>query len=188
MLLACHYYSFSQVDTYIGEIRMFAGNFAPAGWAFCNGQILPISQNSALFSIIGTTYGGDGKTNFALPNLQGRAPLQPGQGEGLSLYQLGEQGGSETVTLLQSELPSHTHIVTVTQPEIKTAGTSDDPTGKYPAVSIVTPYGTTSDTTMAAPDVSVSPSGGGNQPMNNMQPYLTVNYIIALQGIYPPRQ
>src|ERR1700757_472312 len=98
-------------DQFVGEVRMFCGNFAPVGWAFCNGQLLPISQNTALFSLLGTTYGGDGKSNFALPNMQGNAPMHPGQGPGLSLHDLGEQGGTQAVTLLQSEIPVHQHNV-----------------------------------------------------------------------------
>jgi len=185
MVLAANYCLQAQ-DTLLGEIRIFAGNFPPVGWAFCNGQILPIAQNTALFSLLGTTYGGNGVSTFALPNLQGSVPIQQGQGPGLSQYDLGEVGGSNTVTLTQAEMPMHTHTVVVSQPEITQTGTSDDPTGKQPAMSVVNSYGDTADTNMAPPTVNVAPSGG-NQPMNNMQPYLVVNYIIALQGIFPQR-
>lgn len=186
LCITCHFYASSQ-DAYIGEIRLFAGDFAPRGWAFCNGQILPISQNTALFSLLGTTYGGDGRSTFALPNLKSRVPLQQGTGPGLSTYELGETGGQETVTLLASDLPPHTHTVTVTQPKMENKGTSDDPTGRQTAMSVVTPYSPQTDgTTMAAPNVSIAPTGG-NQAMNNMQPYLVLNYIICLQGVFPQR-
>ena len=172
------------MDPFVAEIRIFPFNFAPKGWAFCNGQILPLSQNTALFSLLGTTYGGDGKSNFALPNMQGNAPMHPGQGPGLSLHDLGETGGSDTVTLLQSEIPAHSHGV----------GAQNVPLG-----SLATPAGNTLDhpasgnlfTTTLAPLVSMDPNAiapaGGNQPHNNMMPYLTLNFCIALQGVYPPR-
>jgi microcystin-dependent protein len=169
-------------DPFIAEIRMFAGNFAPRGWAFCNGQIMSIAQNTALFSLLGTTYGGDGRTTFALPNLQGRAPLQPGQGNGLSSYVLGETGGVETVTLLASEMPVHSHVL-----QAATTVSASDPTNKV----LGKPRATNTIYTNAVPSVNVNPQavaiGGGNLPHNNMQPYLVVNYIIALQGIFPPR-
>jgi microcystin-dependent protein len=169
---------------FVAEIRMFAGNFAPTGWAFCDGQILPISQNTALFSLLGTTYGGNGQSTFALPDLQGSAPLHPGQGPGLSLYDLGQIGGSETVTLLQSEIPAHNHQVVVR------------PTGAIPPVGVAAgnagarsnsrPY------TPDAPNATMDPStgtlvAGSSLPHNNMMPYLTVTFIIALQGVFPPR-
>src|SRR5690242_13279517 len=171
------------MDPFVAEIRIFPFNFAPKGWAFCDGQILPLSQNTALFSLLGTTYGGDGKSNFALPNLQGNAAMHPGQGPGLSLHDLGETGGTETVSLLESELPSHSH-----QLRADTLDPADtnvpSPTASYALSTGGTLYQTGHDTTLS--DNALAPSGG-DQPHNNMQPYLTFNFSIALQGVYPPR-
>ena len=175
------------MDPFVAEIRIFAGNFAPKGWAFCNGQLLPISQNTALFSLLGTTYGGDGKSTFALPDLQGRAPMFWGQGPGLSLRDLGETGGSQSVTLLQSEIPSHTHQVRGTT----AAGTSTNPTDGIWAVAGSRRAPTSLYSPTAAAGTTMSPQAlapaGGSQPHNNMPPYLTMNFIIALQGVFPPR-
>ncbi len=169
-------------DPFVAEIRIYPFNFAPKGWAFCDGQILPLSQNTALFSLLGTTYGGDGKSNFALPNLQGNAPMHPGQGPGLSLHDLGETGGSETVTLLESEIPSHNHPLSASAAD----STSRIPAGGQPATGIgVGMYST------GSPNANLDPKAlapaGGDQPHNNMQPYLTLNFCIALQGVFPPR-
>lgn len=174
-------------DPFVAEIRIFPFNFAPKGWAFCNGQILPISQNTALFSLLGTVYGGDGKSTFALPNLQGSVPMHPGQGPGLSLRDLGETGGSETVTLLQSEMPAHVHGVGRAS---TAAGDSVLPQGCVwaqagagrgsAALYIAGPA------TGKVNQFSLFPTGGG-LPHNNMQPYLTLNFCIALQGVFPPR-
>jgi microcystin-dependent protein len=169
-------------DPFVAEIRMFPFNFPPKGWAWCNGQILPISQNTALFSLLGTNYGGDGKSTFGLPNLQGSAPMHPGQGPGLSLHDLGEVGGSETVTLLQSEIPSHTHAMRASAVD----GTDQTPQASYPAGGIgIGQYNTS--TTLTPLSANAMPPAGGSQPHNNMQPYLTVNFNIALQGVFPPR-
>ena len=173
-------------DPFVAEIRIFPFNFAPKGWAWCDGQLLPLSQNTALFSLLGTTYGGDGKSNFALPDLQGRAPMHPGQGPGLSLHDLGETGGSETVTLLESEIPSHSHALQASN----TQGISQTPVGTLPAGGVggiaqyADPPGQGSLTPLA-PN-ALAPAGG-DQPHNNMQPYLTLYFNIALQGVYPPR-
>ncbi len=171
-------------EPFIAEVRIFAGNFAPRGWAFCNGQLLPIAQNTALFSLIGTTYGGDGRTTTALPNLQGRAPMHPGRGPGLSDYRLGQKGGSETVTLTEAQLASHPHTAQATM----NAATSNDPNAKLVASSagrVVTPvFGTGALVQMNTS--SLSNTGGGG-PHNNMQPFLTMNFIIALVGLYPSR-
>ena len=171
-------------DPFVAEIRIFPFNFAPRGWAFCDGQILPISQNTALFSLLGTTYGGDGKSNFALPNMQGNAPMHPGQGPGLSLHDLGETGGSDTVTLLASEIPAHSHGLMSTA---TFAGSANDPTGNVLAKGAagLLPYAAPG-AVVAMSDQALAPAGG-NQPHNNMQPYLTLNFNIALQGIFPPR-
>lgn len=167
-------------DPFIAEIRMFAGNFAPRGWAFCNGQILPIVQNTALFSLLGTTYGGDGRSTFALPNLQGRAPLHPGQGPGLTSRLLGETGGSTSVTLTIDQMPAHRHSAQVTaQQATDTTPHTDELV--LPAFAGFKAYGSPRDM-LNLPDQS-----GGDQPHNNLQPYLAVNFIIALQGIFPPR-
>jgi microcystin-dependent protein len=148
----------------------------------CNGQLMPISQNTALFSLLGTMYGGDGKSNFALPNLQGQAPVGIGQGPGLSLYDQGESIGSETVTLLQSEIPQHTHTVPPT-PASHDERTTDRPAGAYPTTGGV--YSTSPDS--GAPLGTTQTSASGGQPHNNMQPYLTLNFVIALQGVFPAR-
>jgi len=171
-------------DPFVAEIRIFPFNFAPRGWAFCNGQLMPISQNTALFSLLGTTYGGDGKSNFALPDLQGRAPMHPGQGPGLSLHDLGETGGSETVTLLESEIPAHTHaMMASTQP-------GEDPT-PGPAEALARSVGASLYQTTTNAFLPMSPNAiapvGGSLPHNNMMPYLTLNFCIALQGVFPPR-
>jgi microcystin-dependent protein len=171
-------------DPFVAEIRIFPFNFAPKGWAFCNGQLLPLSQNTALFSLLGTTYGGDGKSNFALPDLQGSAAMHPGQGPGLSLHDLGETGGSETVTLLESEIPAHAHQVrAVSQP-----GDLADPSGRSLArASSGNPYQTFGNQNVVAMAPEAVAPAGGDQPHNNMQPYLTFNFNIALQGVFPPR-
>ena len=171
-------------DPFVAEIRIFPFNFAPTGWAMCNGQLLPISQNTALFSLLGVTYGGDGKSNFALPNLQGSAPLFWGQGPGLSLYDEGQTGGVENVTLLQTEMPVHAHQASgasgngPTSPANNTWGTG---AGRTPPPTYVN----------GSPNVNMAPITvaitGGNLPHNNMQPYLTLNFCIALQGIFPAR-
>lgn len=168
-------------DPFVAEIRMFPFNFAPKGWAPCSGQLLPIAQNTALFSLLGTTYGGDGKSTFALPNLNGRTPMGPGQGPGLSLYDLGQSGGSETVSLQVSEIPSHTHQIS----GVANIGNSDAPDGPLAQSSIrSSAYAPTSDTTMAAGTMATA---GGGAPHNNMSPYLTLGFYIATQGVFPPR-
>jgi microcystin-dependent protein len=175
-------------DQFVAEIRVFGCNFAPKGWAFCDGQILPLSQNTALFSLLGTTYGGDGISNFALPNLQGSAPMHPGQGPGLSFHDLGETGGEDAVTLLQSEIPVHTHAINCLDGP-RVGGQVGSPgngilakTGGIPASAYVS--GGSANQTMGT---SMVTSAGGNQPHNNLMPYLTLNFCIALQGVYPPR-
>jgi microcystin-dependent protein len=172
-------------DPFVAEIRMFPFNFAPKGWAFCDGQLLPLSQNTALFSLLGTTYGGDGKSNFALPDLQGCVPMHPGQGPGLSLHDLGEMSGSETVALIQSEIPSHSHPFRV----VAADGTDNDP---GPSMALAeAPLQPTFTPTTSPVNVMLSPyaltAAGSSQPHNNMMPYLTVSFCIALQGVFPPR-
>jgi len=172
------------VDPFVAEIRIFAFNFAPKGWAFCDGQILPLSQNTALFSLLGTTYGGDGKSNFALPNLQGAAPMHPGQGPGLSLYDLGESGGSDTITLLESEIPAHSHNLVANS----LIGNTHDPTNNALSRSGggFAYQSNSTQNLVAMAGQAISPAGG-DQPHNNLQPYLTLNFCIALQGVFPPR-
>src|SRR5690349_18417361 len=167
------------MDPFVAEIRIFPFNFAPKGWAWCDGQLLPLSQNTALFSLLGTTYGGNGKSNFALPDLQGRAPMHPGQGPGLSLHDLGETGGSETVTLLESEIPSHGHGIRV-NPNV---GESPDPAANTLCRgSSVNAYQTDTVSNLVAMSGSALAPAGGDQPHNNLQPYLTFYFNIALQG------
>jgi microcystin-dependent protein len=174
-------------DPFVAEIRIFPFNFAPKGWAWCNGQLLPLSQNTALFSLLGTTYGGDGKSNFALPDLQGRAPMHPGQGQGLSLHDLGETGGSEFVTLLQSEMPAHTHqIMASGNPPPANAGIPD-PTVSLARSSGTTAYQASPFSNLGLMDPQAIGIAGASLPHNNMQPYLTLYFNIALQGVFPPR-
>src|SRR5688572_2111226 len=168
-------------DPFVAEIRVFPFNFAPKGWAWCDGQLLPLSQNTALFSLLGTTYGGNGKSNFALPDLQGRAPMHPGQGPGLSLHDLGETSGSETVTLLESEIPAHRHTVQVSA----RPANENDPAGQYWATSSVRAYTNSSQGLVQMAPEALGPAGG-DQPHNNLQPYLTCYFCIALQGVFPP--
>ena len=169
-------------DPFVAEIRIFPFNFAPRGWAWCDGQLLPLSQNTALFSLLGTTYGGNGKSNFALPDLQGRAPMHPGQGPGLSLHDLGETGGSETVSLLESEIPSHSHAISASQAD----GLESSPTGQQFATGIgLGMYAAPGAMVQLNPNAATP--AGGDQPHNNLQPYLTFYFCIALQGVFPPR-
>jgi microcystin-dependent protein len=170
-------------DPFVAEIRIFPFNFAPKGWAFCDGQLLPLSQNTALFSLLGTTYGGNGTSNFALPNLQGNAAMHPGQGPGLSLHDLGEIGGSETVTLLQTEIPAHSHSLMLST---NTANTSN-PSNAVFAASPQKNASFYTSSTANQKDGAYLTQAGGSQPHNNMQPYLTLSFCIALQGVYPPR-
>jgi len=171
------------MDPFLAEIRIFPfGSFAPKGWAFCDGQLLPLSQNTALFSLLGTTYGGDGKSNFALPDLQGRAPMHPRQGPGLSLHDLGETGGSDTVTLLESEMPAHSHGLSASQGD----GNDTSPAAELTATGIgVNAFAAAGP--LVQLDAKATPIAGGGQPHNNLQPYLTLQFCIALQGVYPPR-
>jgi microcystin-dependent protein len=170
-------------DPFLAEIRIFPFNFAPKGWAFCNGQLMPLSQNTALFSLLGTTYGGDGKSNFALPDMQGNAPMHPGQGPGLSLHDLGETGGSETVTLLESEIPAHSHAWTASAAD----GIAQSPAGQKLAQGVgINAYQPAGGAMTQLNFNTLTPAGGG-LPHNNMMPYLTLYFNIALQGVFPPR-
>jgi len=171
---------------FVAEIRIFASNFAPTGWAQCNGQLIPISQNTALFSLLGTFYGGDGKSTFALPDFQGCAPMHAGQGPGLSERFLGETGGEENVTLLQAEMPSHKHSVNADGAGIAALGSPANATwGGLPGRTPPPVYSS------APPSVQMSPFAisvtGSSFPHNNMPPYLTFNFCIAMQGVFPPR-
>jgi microcystin-dependent protein len=172
-------------DQFVGEIRIVGFNFPPVGWAYCNGQLMPLSQNTALFSLLGTFYGGDGKSTFALPDLQGNAPISQGQGPGLSDRFLGEQSGNAQVTLLTSEIPMHNHPVGVLSdpgdlksPPLRTLARSTGGSAYSPAAA---------GTLISMNPQSVGPAGS-SLPHNNMQPYLTLNFVIALQGIFPARQ
>lgn len=173
----------AQDEPMIGEIKMFGGNFAPRGWAMCDGQLLSVSQNTALFSLLGTTYGGDGRTTFGLPDLRGRVPIHAGNGPGLSPRRLGEKSGAETNVLSLANLPSHSHTINAVMED----GNQSLPTGNLPAGTklLDTEYSDTSgNTTMNAAMVN---NTGNSQAVNNMQPYQAVNYIIALVGVYPSR-
>jgi microcystin-dependent protein len=167
---------------FVGEVRLFAGNFAPAGWAFCDGSLYPISENETLFALIGTTYGGDGQVTFAMPDLRGRVPVHQGFGPGLSGRTMGERGGTETVTLTAAQMPAHTHALRASS----AAATGSAPGGAVlAATGAVNSYGSGTPTqAMAAGAVSAQ---GGNQPHENMAPFLTVSYIISLFGIFPQR-
>lgn len=169
-------------EPFIAEIRIMATDFPPQGWAVCNGQLMPISQNTALFSLLGVNYGGDGRTNFALPNLQGRMPMQPGYGPGLTPHTLGEMGGSASVTLTQAEMPPHAHQLMHSGSSASSA--APGPSSSFGRTSTAQVYATGS-TTPALPQ-SLAPAGN-NMPHNNLQPYLALTFCIALQGIWPPR-
>lgn len=171
-------------EPFVAEIRMFAGNFAPRGWAFCDGQLLAVSQNDALFSLIGTIYGGDGRTTFGLPDLRGRLAIHAGSGPGLSPRQLGAKGGSENVTIIANELPGHTHPVRASSQ----GGTSTSPVGNYPAaVPLTARYQNVGAGSPGAVPMETTNDVGGSQSHTNLAPALCVNYIIALVGIYPSR-
>jgi len=171
-------------DPFVAEIRIFPFTFAPKGWAFCNGQLIPISQNTALFALLGTTYGGDGKSTFALPDLQGSAAMHPGQGSGLSLRDLGEIGGVDNVTLVESEIPVHTHTLMASGEDAN----DDDPKNASWATSVgVAMYQPASAGNLVNMAPQALTPAGGSLPHNNMQPYLTLNFCIALQGVFPPR-
>jgi len=192
-------------EAFLGEIRMFGFNFAPRAWAMCNGQLLPISQNTALFSLLGTTYGGDGRSTFQLPELRGRAPIHQGQGPGLSSYPLGRRGGTETVTLTQNQMPSHTHVAnasdfTVTFPASTSEATTNTPgptvkLGKAAAQERTDPSPNIYTTGAADTELGQFPASGtltndntgGSQAHENRMPYLVLNYCICLQGIFPSR-
>jgi microcystin-dependent protein len=179
-------------DVILAEIRLFAGNFAPLGWALCWGQLLPINQNTALFSLIGTYYGGNGTTNFALPDFRSRIPVGLGTGPGLSDYELGQQGGSQSVTLQANNLPLHTHPVTgtVTMNGTAAAGNSDTPANAYPATVAGTDMysSTTNNSLLGNMQYNLAMTATGNSiPVSIIQPVLTLTYIIALQGIFPSR-
>ena len=169
-------------DPFVAEIRVFGFNFAPTGWAFCNGQLLPISQNTALFSLLGTTYGGNGTSNFALPNLQGDVAIGAGQGPGLSLRDLGEAGGEAGVTLLTSEMPAHSHALNATA-----GATGSNPSGQAIAPPVNGASAFHAPGTLAPMSADSLGVTGGAQPHNNLPPYLTLNFCIALLGIYPAR-
>ena len=171
-------------EPFIAEIKIFAGTFAPRTWAFCNGQLLPIAQNTALFSLVGTTYGGDGRTTFGLPNLQGRAPMHPGHGPGLTSRRLGESGGGQTATLTEAQLPSHTHTMRAAADpgELQSPGTSGDRSLARAAI-----YQSDTSSNLVPLSGQALPAAGGGEQHNNVQPYLVLNFIICLAGVYPPR-
>jgi microcystin-dependent protein len=177
------------MDPYLGEIRMFGGNFAPMGWALCNGQLLPLSQNQALFAVLGVTYGGDGRTNFGLPNLQSRVPIHWGTGPQLSTYTVGETGGQENVTLLPTQMPAHTHLVNASN----NPATQASPGGYILAQSTDTSVGGSPSNFIEASsaNATLAPTAlaatGGSLPHTNLQPFLAVTFIIALEGVFPTR-
>jgi microcystin-dependent protein len=172
-------------EPFLSELRIMSFNFAPKGWATCDGQIMPISQNTALFALVGTFYGGNGTSTFGLPNLQGSAPIHQGQGQGLSQYDLGQTGGSEAVTLLESEIPAHSHAL---------QGTAGIANQNSPGGNLLgrpfgggSPYIAPSGATVVLLSAQAVAPAGGSLPHNNMQPFLTLNFCIALQGVFPPR-
>jgi microcystin-dependent protein len=170
-------------EPFIAEIRIFAGNFAPRGWALCNGQLLPVSQNTALFSLVGTTYGGDGRTTLALPDLKGRAPMHPGRGPGLTSRRLGEITGVETVTLSESQIASHNHIARGSE----NAAVDSTPANSYVARGSGRGVNSYLNADSSVGDTKRLTPNGGGQFHENMQPYLAMNFIIALQGVFPSR-
>jgi len=181
-------------EPFIGEIAVYGFNFSPRGWAFCDGSILAIASNTALFSLLGTTYGGNGQTTFALPDFRGRIPINYGQGPGLPLYQQGQTGGSTTQTLTPAQLPPHTHGVaaSVALPAAAGAGTVDNPVGAVPAGSAVSenytaPASANGSFAPGSASLTAAPAGGAAQPFSTQAPYLTLNFCIATQGIYPSR-
>lgn len=183
ILILCSNFKLYSQEKYVGEIRLFAGNFPPRGWAICNGQLLPINQNQALFSLLGTTYGGNGQTNFALPDFRGKVPVNFGQGPGLNDYSLGQTGGSESATISISQMPAHSHYVNAVIAE----GNQNSPTGNLPANTkdLDKEYSTSpADTTMNAGMIGYT---GGGQPFSIKAPTSTVTFIIALSGIFPSR-
>jgi microcystin-dependent protein len=171
-------------DPFVAEIRIFAGNFAPTGWALCNGQLLPISQNTALFSLVGTTYGGDGKSTFGLPNLQGSAPMFWGQGPGLTDRVIGESGGEQSVTLLSGEMPAHNHALMASTGPASSRAPADAALARSRNGNA---YQTTVNQNVASMSAQAVSPAGGSLPHNNMQPFLVLTFIIAMQGIFPPR-
>ncbi len=181
------------MDGYMSEIRMFAGNFAPANWAFCNGSLQSIAQNTALFALIGTTYGGDGQTTFGLPDLRSRVAIHTGQGAGLPNYVLGEMSGTESITLIANNVSNHTHTANGNAGIIMSSsdGNQVSAVNNFPAINGDNIYSSTPDASVMAPAslaLTSSPqAGSGSQPLNNIQPYLTMNYIICLFGIFPSR-
>jgi len=175
------------MEPFIGEIKMVGFNFAPRGWALCNGQLLSIAQNSALFSLLGTTFGGDGRTTFALPNLQGRVPIHQGNGAGLTPRVMGEMSGTESHTLITTEIPAHQHTGTVSPPCAVDDATTASPQNAVPGIAGVAYTPTPSPGVTMAPASFTTGAAGGSQPHNNLQPYLVVNFVIALEGIFPSR-
>jgi len=173
-------------EPFVAEIRIFGGDFAPRSWAFCNGQLLPVSQNTALFSLIGTTYGGDGRSTTALPNMQGRTPMHPGRGPGLTSRRLGQRGGVESVTLSEAQMPNHTHSLRGSTEEAEFDG-SPNPVNNLTGVveGGKEPYAASGSLTSLS--ANALPNSGGSQAHNNLQPFLAINFIIALQGLYPSR-
>jgi microcystin-dependent protein len=170
-------------DPFVAEVRIFGFNFAPTGWALCDGQILPISQNTALFSLLGTMYGGDGKSTFALPDLQGSACIHRGQGQGLSVYDEGQTGGEPNVTLITSEMPFHTHTLNASYD----TATEVSPSGQYPAVGSAISFYDANNQPTDNMAFNVLTIAGGSLPHNNYMPTLTLNFCIAMQGVFPPR-
>ncbi|MGK7909047.1 MAG: phage tail protein [Synechococcus sp.] len=175
-------------DPFIGEIRIFAGNFAPRDWAFCDGSLLQVDQNTALFSILGTTYGGNGRTTFGLPDLQGRVPMHAGTGPGLTQRRLGEKGGAETQAFTDAQMPSHTHAEVAVPQNRRTSSGTTTPTNH--ALGLIDDsqdiYGDPNNL-VAMASASIASTGGGSESRSNMQPFLAVNYVIALTGTYPQR-